>query len=129
MANISGATSISYTATSTGSYKVTVAHPAGCNKTSAAITVISSCRSVEDATSETAQLEIYPNPVSDVLHVESAASYTRLIITAADGRIIKQLKITNSATEVNTCDLAPGVYFVTLTSLNGKTYNNKLIKN
>ncbi|MCS6916854.1 MAG: GEVED domain-containing protein [Chitinophagales bacterium] len=56
--NIAGATNQSYTATSTGTYKVTVTNSSGCSKTSSGVKVTKSCRLDE----LTADAELYPNP-------------------------------------------------------------------
>ncbi|MBC8047850.1 MAG: T9SS type A sorting domain-containing protein, partial [Fimbriimonadaceae bacterium] len=69
---ISGATTRTYQATTTGSYQVVVTRSNGCSRTSASKTVVKACR--ESELSEDIQydgkLELYPNPTSDILNVK-----------------------------------------------------------
>lgn len=58
---ISGASSISYTATKKGTYKVIITNAYGCSKTSKGVKVINSCKE-ETFDSELLALDLYPNP-------------------------------------------------------------------
>ena len=58
-------------------------------------------------------LRVYPNPVSDILHVESNECLESVAIYDLYGRIILVVnKIEDNSTVVNTLSLPAGVYFV-----------------
>src|SRR6185295_15683828 len=66
--NISGATSINYTATTAGVYKVKVTNSNGCTKISAGVTVTVPCREDENVKTKGGENEfavnVFPNPSS-----------------------------------------------------------------
>jgi acetyl esterase/lipase len=68
--NIAGATNQTYTASSTGTYKVTVTNTGGCSKTSSGVTVTNSCK--DDVTDQQMEsnVTIYPNPATGKFTVE-----------------------------------------------------------
>jgi hypothetical protein len=63
------------------------------------------------------KVAVYPNPVSDILHIQLPADYTgRLNYTLTDllGHKIISATIAAGATDVPVQHLAPGVYFLTV---------------
>jgi hypothetical protein len=80
---------------------------------------------IED--SELSKLVIYPNPVKDILTINTPAIITNRIATVFD---INGKRILNSKLEANTLDvsqLQSGVYFLRLEA-NGKSVKRKFIK-
>ncbi len=67
------------------------------------------------------QLQIYPNPASDVLNIQGLEEGTLVEIYGAAGSLLKKVQLSGGT--VNVSDLAKGVYFV---SANGAT--SKIIK-
>lgn len=67
---LNGATAQNYTATVAGTYKVVVTKKNGCKKTSAAVTVIQSCRSAADGSKLNEGIAVYPNPSSGDFIIE-----------------------------------------------------------
>ena len=68
--SISGAINISYTATTSGNYKVIVSNSFGCSRTSANQLVSVPCRKSDENISEETSLKVFPNPVIDVLNLD-----------------------------------------------------------
>ena len=66
-ANIAGATSNTYNATTIGSYRVKVTNASGCSKTSAITTVTTSCKTGE--VSDEISMTIHPNPATDLVNL------------------------------------------------------------
>ncbi|WP_395090863.1 T9SS type A sorting domain-containing protein [Vaginella massiliensis] len=71
------------------------------------------------------QFEIYPNPVDNVLNIQSGLELVTVEIINANGQVVLQSKKTN-AIAVNT--LAPGVYLVKITDISGNRSVQKFIK-
>ena len=66
------------------------------------------------AEKEKAKIALYPNPVSNVLHIETASSLSgkKLYITDISGRIISQKRIDNTSLTLSVENLSSGMYFV-----------------
>ncbi len=80
---------------------------------------------VEDQT--LADMVIYPNPVKDILTIETAANITDKIATVFDinGRKVLNQKLTSNTLKVSS--LQSGIYFLRVES-NGKSMKRKFIK-
>lgn len=72
------------------------------------------------------EMQLYPNPVNDLLHLKLNSSFTQLDIVDAAGRTIMQLNATPN-NSINLSSLAPGVYWVKATN-NHKHIIKKIIK-
>lgn len=92
-----------------------------------AVTVnLSNCLSVNE-TSNDKDFNFYPNPVNDVLHINSKMNVVKVAIYAADGKLVQSDR-DRKITSVNMNRLIHGVYFVEFTFEDGKTLQNKIIK-
>ncbi len=69
---------------------------------------------------------IYPNPVSDQLHVKDFAVQNARVYTIA-GQLVATPEIENNST-IEVSDLHPGTYIIELTDLNGITVRQRFIK-
>jgi hypothetical protein len=65
------------------------------------------------AVHHTPEVQIYPVPTRDVLHIESGHSLTGYVIFDFMGRILRQGHITPEVISVG--DLPPGIYFISFT--------------
>ncbi|WP_417198165.1 T9SS type A sorting domain-containing protein [Bizionia sp.] len=74
--------------------------------------------SVNDENLEKA-IRLYPNPTTDLLHIETTFSIDTLIIYDLNGRRIQTLKINNTES-IDVSDLSKGVYFLEIQSGNTK---------
>ena len=81
--------------------------------------------SIEDETLES--ISIFPNPVANILNIQTTSTLGDKIITVFDinGKRILNEKLTNNTLDVST--LQTGMYFLRLES-NGKVLNRKFIK-
>jgi hypothetical protein len=62
-------------------------------------------------------ITLYPNPATDVVNIES--KFENRIATIYDriGQCVKTITLTGNKTQLNTSDLAAGIYFVRISSL------------
>lgn len=114
---ISGATSSSYTATANGSYAVEVSLN-GCKDTSSCFTV--SGLAVHDMTLSQV-VKIWPNPVKDVLFIESEKNQDHLnceVYSIAGQMLMASSSDRKKNVELSVKSLSAGVYFLHLS--NGK---------
>jgi hypothetical protein len=81
--------------------------------------------------SASAQINIYPNPVSDIARIVMPSSIKpeTIRIFALDGKVVRTFENlpTNENFEMNVATLAAGTYYVSLETENG-FYSSKLIK-
>ncbi|MBX2906727.1 MAG: T9SS type A sorting domain-containing protein [Taibaiella sp.] len=67
-------------------------------------------------------LRIYPNPAKDILHIDQVSTSTGLLcMYTGIGNKVAEQKITGKQTSVDLTQLAPGAYYITLTSDSGTT--------
>ncbi|MBC8172498.1 MAG: T9SS type A sorting domain-containing protein, partial [Chitinophagales bacterium] len=114
--NIPGATTSVYTATTVGNYKVKVINSLGCKKTSAVVTVSSTCRIAADVPEG---INLYPNPASSELIIEIINCNTgekQLEIIDALGRTVQSFITTENRLIIDVNILPVGVYFVKMKS-------------
>ncbi len=116
-ADIAGETGMSYTATSaivTGSYAVTATFE-GCEATSPCEVVSFVGLDKE----ENAQLSIYPNPVVNVLNIDSELTgVTSYSVYDMEGRVVLRSTVTNGSglSMIDASDLESGTYLLELNS-------------
>lgn len=111
-AAITGATSISYTATTAGNYKCQVTKTAtGCGKNSNKIGVEIICREGENVES-LSSLTLYPNPATTVLYVVAQLENGPIQILNDLGQLIIEITPESETTAINIEDLPKGIYLV-----------------
>jgi len=86
----------------------------------------SSCLSVNEVSSDK-DFNFYPNPVSDVLYINSKINVVKVIIYAVDGKLV-QSEQDRKITSISMNKLIHGNYFVEFTFENGKKVQHKIIK-
>lgn len=103
---ISGAYQSAYSPETNGEYTVQLTTFSGCLSTSAGLTFI--------GISEIGQknLMVYPNPVSEVLTIESFGKFEQINMYSADGRVVMSWKNPAGKIQYEVADLAPGLYLV-----------------
>jgi len=62
------------------------------------------------------EIDIYPNPASDVLNITSSENISRIEIISSTGRIIAQQDVNSDYATFNVSDLSNGMYFVRIFS-------------
>jgi hypothetical protein len=125
---ISGATSSTYAAKTTGKYKAVVTSPAGCVRASNSINVTVVCREMEQTVFST--IHIAPNPASEKITIDLPATDNAVIsITdiAGSQKWLSEYHQGGQQLDVDISDLAPGIYFVQVRSDN-KVVTGKFVK-
>ncbi len=79
--------------------------------------------SIEDFNTTT--VSIYPNPVKELLFIESKENISNITVFDIHG---KKVKTVSDLSEINLGGLQSGVYFVSITSENGGVLTQKIVK-
>ncbi|MDR3047675.1 MAG: leucine-rich repeat protein [Bacteroidales bacterium] len=69
--------------------------------------------------SKTAEVILCPNPVKDMLHIQTAQTIEKIAIYDLNGRLLQQIPHYNGA--ISVADLSTGLYFVRVTTPEGAT--------
>ena len=125
---ISGATAKTYTATATGNYSVAVSNPglALCSKKSAE-TPYTLSSAIHTGSSKNL-IQIYPNPVKDMMMIQSDGIYQYQILNTI-GQVVNQGRILTGENTIllTNLNLKSGLYLINLTN-NSKSLNTSFIK-
>jgi SprB repeat/Secretion system C-terminal sorting domain len=112
---ISGATSISYTATLDGDYAVIVTNGT-CTDTSACITIAG----VGFKESKTTSVRVFPNPTSGMIQLDlNGYSTGKVVIYDINARALVKKSITSSTMEFDLSGFENGIYFVEISTESG----------
>jgi hypothetical protein len=124
---IANASAQSYTAKTAGAYTVRVTKTNGCSRNSAAVQITVPCKLPSMLHAEDNSLiNIYPNPCTDLINIESNVACEKLSVVDFSGRIIIGQEFSNL---INLEHLKAGVYFLNLFDSDGNTiYREKIIK-
>ncbi|UOX32887.1 choice-of-anchor J domain-containing protein [Flavobacterium sediminilitoris] len=121
----------SYTAPSAGIYYFSFNHnnPITTALTSLVLDKIEFSSVLSSSSFENTNISIYPNPVNDVVNISSPDFEIQTIsITDINGRVVKNIKVNNTTTNINVSDLNSGVYFMSVNTLDGNIIK-KFVKN
>ena len=75
-----------------------------------------------------AKLNIYPNPVHDVLFIDGIEKNCRAYFLSTDGKLILSKNLTNSENSINISALSQGLYLILLETSNGIKTSLRLVK-
>lgn len=89
---------------------------------------ISETKTVIIGKNDANSINIFPNPVAGVLHVDGIEQGAKLKIVDAKGTEIYQVKATSSSQTVSTEKLIPGVYFLQINNNDGSHKTMQLVK-
>ncbi|WP_294312144.1 T9SS type A sorting domain-containing protein, partial [uncultured Chryseobacterium sp.] len=84
-----------------------------------AVLAINSTLGVSDNTKSKSPLQIYPNPVRDILNFSGAETITKAVIIAADGRMVTEKKLQSGERSIEVHSLPQGMYLIQLFTGNG----------
>ncbi|MBL0281400.1 MAG: T9SS type A sorting domain-containing protein [Bacteroidetes bacterium] len=121
---IAGATSLTYTATTSGNYKCRVTKAAtGCFKNSNAIAVSVPCReglpAGEAGEMIANEINVYPNPATTFITIETNESDIESVtLYDALGRLINNVSSQENSVIINVANLSAGIYFVKIKTSN-----------
>lgn len=114
---LTGATSSSYVAKTTGAYRVNITNTAtGCAKTSSAVQVTVNCKIGDSVALNGPEVQVNPNPFhqSTQLNISLPDNETGLMeISSIDGKIISVMQLNGGTHKMNIGEnLEEGVYFI-----------------
>ncbi|MDQ1161099.1 aminopeptidase-like protein [Chryseobacterium sp. SORGH_AS 447] len=84
-----------------------------------AVLAINSTLGVVDNTKSKSQLQIYPNPVRDILNFSGTETITKAVIIAADGRLVTEKKLKSGERSIDVQALPQGMYLIQVFTGNG----------
>ncbi len=121
--SVPGATSYRYIATQAGLYYVVITDSNGCTANSAFYTIDGV--HVPALSARAGAVQIYPNPVRDVLYIRSPFP-VQVSVQAADGR---RIGVPETADGIRMGDLPDGIYMISVRDMNGiMIRQEKLVK-
>ena len=89
----------------------------------------STTTSLENLGSDKTLVELFPNPVSDMLTIKNTGNYSGLSIYTMDGQEVYKTKLTQANWSMNISAFNKSIYFVKLTDQSGSIVTGKFIKN
>lgn len=119
---IPGATEPTFEVSSNGDYRVVVSNEQGCVDTSDVYTVNNYPTDIENVRALQGLIQVYPNPATDVVYIQSPVQ-VNIRITDMAGRLIKEQL---DASSVSVEDLPKGVYLMNIADKAGMSY--KVVK-
>jgi hypothetical protein len=75
----------------------------------------------------TKEVDIFPNPFSEVLFISNYESLTKITITTVTGQIVAEYNTVNDG-QINTSDLSKGFYMLILEKQDGEKVIRKIVK-
>jgi PKD repeat protein len=116
-----------YTQIGTYNVTVTVTHD-GCTATYTREVVVDKILSAPSISPQGGGLKVYPNPTTGVIEILSDEVIERIEIIDVNGKVMfnYELQITNY--ELDISHLSKGVYYIKATHSNGKSSQQKLVK-
>lgn len=96
----------------------------------ALVEYINACNATASSEEEMQEVRLSPNPVQDVIWLETPPALERAQWTLSDatGQLLMQGRLSGSRTSLQVAHLPKGIYLLQL-SQNGKTHTEKVIKN
>ncbi len=77
-----------------------------------------------------AKINVYPNPTTDVLRIQSSEALSSATIYSSDGRKVLTInKFGNGITSINTSSFSKGVYLINFIATSGAKLTQQFIKN
>lgn len=72
-------------------------------------------------------INLYPNPVNDILNIDSKYTLNNISISDINGRVVRNTSLNGTEAQINIADLASGVYLLKVVTSEG-TVTKKVIK-
>ncbi|WP_372932469.1 T9SS type A sorting domain-containing protein [Mariniphaga sediminis] len=73
-------------------------------------------------------VNVYPNPVNNVLNISQAQQINKFVVTNISGQTVESSANQSSIIQVNTSAYSPGIYFLQIYSKDGATGKLKFVK-
>ena len=81
-----------------------------------------------ESINSTKQIEIFPNPAKDFIHIKSQSYLNFFSIYSLTGNLIVSEKINKTDFTINTSDFEPGIYFIQIDTSEGSVFKRFVIK-
>ncbi len=117
---------IAVSPTTTTSYSVTGTDINGCTNTSSITQSVSACTGIAETLNQN-QINIYPNPATETINIQSVVKITSLKIFSVDGKLVLEKVVKENNSTLNVSELSQGIYFLCCMSDEGERYF-KIIK-
>jgi len=124
------ATTQAITVAASGSYSVTITDGNGCSNVSVpTLVTVNDCAGIEENSNNT--FVVYPNPANETINVtfSNLSDNGTVQLFTAEGKVIESKDISNSMTATfDVVNLTSGVYYVVITSDNGRVSQKVIIE-
>ncbi|MCC6186513.1 MAG: T9SS type A sorting domain-containing protein [Chitinophagaceae bacterium] len=77
---------------------------------------------------ETVEVKIYPNPASEVLHIQGAGIGSSIALYDVQGRLVKSDIVNSASLSINIADVAAGNYILKIRNKEGAEGSAKIVK-
>ncbi len=92
---------------------------------------VKACKVVKIATGITdasaTKINVYPNPVNGVLHIDGLSKGTQIQLNDIYGRVVYKATAAKDKETINTANLGPGSYLLQLTTSDGRKVGYKVV--
>lgn len=113
---IDGATERYYEVEANGDYRVVIVTEGGCVDTSDVYPVTNYTNNIKEINNIAAQIRVYPNPATDIVHIDAPVAVD-VLISSVEGKLIREEK---DARSISVDALAEGVYFLQVIDQQGQ---------
>ncbi|GAA5100427.1 zinc-dependent metalloprotease family protein [Chryseobacterium ginsengisoli] len=90
------------------------------------VVVTATALATHDVTGPKNDIQLYPNPVSDILNITKVSEKATYKVYGATGQLVKQGNISNG--QINVSELIKGVYVITIEDKGRESFTSKFIK-
>jgi len=73
-------------------------------------------------------ISCFPNPVSDLLNIQSTDQIRQVKLISLEGKTLKQFEFNETEIQLNVSGLDAGIYLLQIKGVNGKTETHKIVK-
>ena len=91
-------------------------------------TLKSAAYETEVALEEQYSIMVYPNPVTNVLHIANAANNADISIFSMDGKLVSKLKANGAEMEIDVAGWNKGIYILSINSNNQNMVTKLVVK-
>ncbi len=127
-----GANTYSWSTTATGSsivvsptvtanYTVIGTAVNGCTNSATVTQSVSTCAGVNQIANQN-QINIFPNPATETINVQSSTKINSIKLSSVDGKLIIEKTVKDNYTSINISELSQGVYFMQCITESGEKY-------
>jgi len=87
---------------------------------------LTSTTNLDESIIENFKLDVYPNPVVDVLYIDNAEAISQIAVYTTSGALVLNQNEENAS--VNVTNLSQGTYILNVTTTNGRKYHTVFVK-